>query len=805
MARPKRSKSSSAKSGKPSGNKAKSPHATKSAPAGRHAKSAVAPAPKPRRPSARHEDPPEHQPAVPVKVENKPSKPRDPYFEREARKYERPIPSREYILEFLKRHRTPVNAERLAELIGLHDADDAESLRRRLLAMERDGQVVRNRRSDYVLVDERDLVRGRVIGHPDGFGFLTLDEGGDDVFLSPHEMSSLLHGDHAVVRISGIDRRGRREGKLVEVLERANKQIVGRYYEERGIGYIVPDNKRLHQDVLIESGRNMGARVGNMVVVDIVEQPAHRRSPIGVVAEVLGDELDPGMDTQVAVRSHGLPYTWPLEVDAEVAPLTEVVSEEAKQGRVDLTQLPLVTIDGEDARDFDDAVYCARTKTGWRLVVAIADVSHYVKPTTALDREAKERGTSVYFPGSVIPMLPEILSNGLCSLKPQVDRLCLACDLLLDDDGAIKRMKFVEAVMHSHARLTYTQVGNILIDNDVTLRSKYASLVPHLEALHQLYAVLRGARERRGAIDLDTVETKIVFDERGAIQAIKPLVRNDAHRLIEECMITANIAAARYLLKHKVPALYRVHEGVKTDKLDDLRVFLAELGLILPDREKIRPMDYAQLLAKVGNRPDRSLIQTVLLRSLKQAEYLAENQGHFGLSLEAYAHFTSPIRRYPDLLVHRAIRHVIRGGTRTDYVYSTSDMTAFGEHCSMTERRADEASRDVLATLKCRFMEDKVEQVFAGLVVGVTSFGLFVELSDVYVEGLVHITALGDDYYHYDAVGHRLVGERTKQQYRLADRIEVRVMRVNSDDQRIDLELVKQQKGANVKRVTKKR
>lgn len=723
----------------------------------------------------------------------------DPYAEREAQKYDSPIPSREFIMSVLAESGRLMTREDLVAAFGLHREDDLEALRRRLRAMERDGQLLRNRRGGYGLVDRMDMVRGRVIGHPDGFGFLVPDEGGDDLFLAPREMRQAMNGDRVVARVTGIDQRGRREGAIIEVLERNTHRVVGRIYFEAGISFVVPDHKRLPQDIRIPPESVGGARHGQFVTAEIVEQPNKRSGPVGRVVEVIGDHMAPGMEIDVAMRAHEVPHFWPEAVEAEIQGMAEKVSAAAKRNRVDLRDMPLVTIDGVDSRDFDDAVYCKRTPRGWKLIVAIADVSHYVKPGTALDTEAHLRGNSVYFPERVIPMLPEILSNGLCSLNPEVDRLCMACEMTIDQEGKVTRSRFMEAVMRSHARLTYDQVAGMLVERDEALRTKFEALLEPLEQLYQLYKTLRKLRSRRGAIDFETTETRIVFGADRKIERIVPVVRNDAHKIIEECMIAANVCAARFLGRHKLPTLYRVHEGPQADRLVDLREFLGELGLSLGGGEKPAAGDYARLLAKVQVRPDAHLIQTVMLRSLSQARYSPDNVGHFGLAHQEYLHFTSPIRRYPDLLVHRAIRHQLQNEARkknagkqarlAEFGYSVSDMTSLGEHCSVTERRADDATRDAVDWLKCEYMMDKVGEDYEGIVSSVTSFGLFVELKDIYVEGLVHITALGNDYYHFDPAGHRLRGERTGQTYRLGDPIQVKVVRVNLDDRKIDFEL----------------
>ena len=713
----------------------------------------------------------------------------DPHWEREQEKYERPIPSREFIMAMLAERGEPLTYDEIAAELKLESEEELEALRRRLKAMLRDGQLLRNRKDGFALVDKMDMVVGRVEGHRDGFGFLTPDEGGGDLFLSAKEMRAVMHGDRVVARVSGLDRRGRKEGQIVEVLERRNHSIVGRLHTEGGAAFVVPNNRRITQDIVVPSENLGGAVTGQIVVVEITSPPNQYRQPVGKVIELLGDHMAPGMEIDVAIRDHELPLDWPDAVEQEIASLTPQVPEEAKKGREDIRKVPLVTIDGEDARDFDDAVYCEKDGRGWRLLVAIADVSHYVKPGTALDEEARVRGNSVYFPERVIPMLPEILSNGLCSINPDVDRLCMVCEMFITPAGVVKDYRFFEGVMRSHARLTYTKVAAMLVDQDAALRTQYAAVVPHLEDLYRLYQALRVQRDKRGAIDFDTTETRIVFGADRKIEKIVPVVRNDAHKLIEECMIAANVCAGKYLEEKEMATLFRVHEGPGDEKLLNLRAFLSELGLSLSGGEKPEPKHYAKLLTQIQGRPDLHLIQTVMLRSLKQAVYAPDNLGHFGLSIEAYVHFTSPIRRYPDLLVHRAIRHLLSGKPAQKFRYDHNDMVAMGENCSATERRADEATRDAVDWLKCEYMTDKVGETFDGLITGVTGFGIFVELKDIYVEGLVHVTALSNDYYRFDPAKHRLLGERTNTIYRLADNVRVRVVRVSLDDRKIDFEL----------------
>ncbi len=740
----------------------------------------------------------------------------DPEAAREAEKYENPIPSRELILQHLSERGSPASREQLVDEFGLSSEDDIEALRRRLRAMERDGQLIYTRRGTYAPVDKLDLVCGRVSGHRDGFGFLIPDDGSDDLFLSPAQMRLVFDGDRCLARVAGLDRRGRREGAIVEVISRAHETIVGRYQEESGIGFVMADNPKIQQEVLVTPGRSMDAKPGQFVEIKITHWPTPRFQPQGDVIEVIGNYMAPGMEIDVALRSFDIPHVWPDAVQREAAKLKPEVEEKDKLKRVDLRHLPFVTIDGEDARDFDDAVYCEKL-SGWklfsggfRLYVAIADVSHYVKVGSALDQEAEVRGTSVYFPERVVPMLPEELSNGLCSLNPHVDRLAMVCEITLNKSGKMTDYQFYEAVIHSHARLTYNKVSSMLEQasspEGKRLIGEYGEVLPHLKQLYALYKVLLKARHTRGAIDFETQETRIVFGAGRKISEIKPTERNDAHKLIEECMLCANVATARFLQDHDIPGLYRVHDGPPLERQEKLRAFLGELGLTLhKGKEGPTPKDYQALLEHIQGRPDFHVIQTVMLRSLSQAVYSPDNNGHFGLNYEAYAHFTSPIRRYPDLLIHRAIRSVIRSRRETSHVrragaasmpkariypYDEAALEQLGEQCSMTERRADEATRDVVNWLKCEFMKDRVGESFPGVITAVTGFGLFVELTDIYVEGLVHVTAMPGDYYHFDPLHHRLSGERSGRSFRLGDGVEVRVMRVDLDERKIDFELI---------------
>lgn len=729
-------------------------------------------------------------------------KKKDPHQKREAGKYEHPVPSREFIMECLEEAGEPLSFNALLDAFDLKTPEEREGLRRRLKAMQRDAQLMCNRRQRYALVEAMELVSGYIQGHRDGFGFLIPDnEENPDVFLPAREMRHVFPLDRVLVRVTSSDR-GRQEGMIVEVLERNTQTIVGRFYKESGVAFVDPDDKNIAQDIIIPPDDQMGAKKGEYVLVEIVLQPTKRHQPTGRIIEILGDKLTPGMEVELSIRSHDIPFEWPKSVLQQANKFSPSIKPSELKNRKDLRNLPFVTIDGEDARDFDDAVYCERHQgDSWKLYVAIADVSHYVKTKSALDTEAMERGNSVYFPSRVIPMLPEILSNELCSLKPNVDRLAVVCEMTVNKNAEVTRYKFHEAVIHSHARLTYTTVANWLTNK----KTPDPQLFPHIQTLYQLYKCLLKEKKWRGAIEFETTETRVIFGKAGKIQRIVPLVRNEAHKIIEEAMLLANVTTAHYLEKSKLPTLYRIHEAPHESKLIALKDFLKAFGLRLPGGLHPTGQDYANLLKRVRERPDAHLLQMVLLRSLPQAIYWPENLGHFGLSYDGYCHFTSPIRRYPDLLVHRAIKHILRKQPRNKFIYSKEEMEAFSEHCSMTERRADLATRDALDWLKCDYMMNKLGEEFDGIIVDVTGFGVFIELKDVYVQGLLHITALTNDYYDYDATHHLLRGKRSGKIYRLGDAIRVLVARVDIDDRKIDFELPDGQLQTPKKKKSRKR
>ena len=721
----------------------------------------------------------------------------DPNYAKELAKYDNPIPSRDFILQVIRKQNSPMSKEEIFKTLAIVNEEQQEAMRRRLRAMENDGQLVFTKRKCYALPEKLDLLKGMVIGHREGFGFLQVEGKKEDFFIPNVQMQKVMHGDYVLAQPNGFDRKGRPEVRIVRVLEANKKQIVGRFFLEQGIGYVVPDDSRITRDILIPDNARLGARMGQVVVVELHPRTAPFFQPIGKITEVLGDNMAKGMEVEIAIRKHDIPHSFPSAVEKQLKKWAEDVPEEAKRGRVDLRDLPLVTIDGEDARDFDDAVFCQKQGKGWKLWVAIADVSYYVRPKSALDTEAYNRGNSVYFPNRVVPMLPEKLSNGLCSLNPQVDRLCMVCEITLSAKGKMTDYQFYEAVMNSHARLTYNKVAKIL-EKDTALCERYASLVPHLQDLHDMYQALVKARQQRGAIEFETIESKFIFNALGRIERIEPVVRNDAHKIIEECMILANIASANFMAKHQEPALYRIHAVPSEEKLTAFRSFLAECGLSLSGGNKPTPTDYAQLLEQIKPRPDHELIQTMLLRSMSQAVYSADNIGHFGLALEEYAHFTSPIRRYPDLTLHRGIKYLLakqNGSKRktTDtggYHYQLEEMDVFGAHCSSTERRADDATREVADWLKCEYMQDHVGEEFDGVISSVTGFGFFVRLNDLFIDGLVHISGLANDYYLFDMPKQRLIGENSGMIFRLGDGVKVRVEAVSLEQKKIDFSLI---------------
>jgi len=707
----------------------------------------------------------------------------DPQKEREAMFYEKPLPSRELILKVMADQGVPLSILKLNELLEIAN-DESEAFNKRIRAMERQGQIMRNRKDDFCISEKLNLIPGRIQGHPDGFGFLIPDQGGDDIFLSSREMMQVLHNDRVMVQTIGQDRKGRPEGKVIEILERKNETLVGRVVQGQGVTIVAAEDKRINQDFLIPYHFDMDAKPGQIVVIEITAQPSFKSRPMGKVIQILGNYADSGMEIEIALRKHQLPYNFSQETIEIAESFSKKVTEKDFKGRIDVRDLSLITIDGETARDFDDAVYAESIDKNWRLVVAIADVSFYVQPDKILDKEAFERGNSVYFPRRVIPMLPEALSNGLCSLNPHVDRLCMICDMMIDQQGKVISYKFYPSVMESKARMTYTDVSTLLNETSPELTEKYKAIIPHIKNLESVYKILTKQRHARGAIEFASSETIMIFNDQGKIDRIEPVIRNEAHRIIEECMLAANVCAANFLIENEHPALYRIHEGPTEERLENLRIFLAEFGFMLGGGDKPSIKDYATVIEKIKGRPDEHLLQTVLLRSMQQAVYSPDNIGHFGLAYEAYAHFTSPIRRYPDLLIHRAIK-----ATLEKKKMPAANWHVLGQHCSMTERRADDATRDVSSWLKCYYMQDKIGEIYEGTVAGVTSFGLFVSIDGIYIEGLLHVTELGNDYFTYDKARHAMVGERSHAIYRLGDRLKVKLVRVDLELSKIDFSL----------------
>ena len=737
----------------------------------------------------------------------------DPYGDAEASRYENPVASRKWLLELLEEAGRPLDYEELAVLTKTIEAN-RDGLFARLAAMCRDGQVITDRIGRYVLVDRAGLLSGRVVAHRDGFGFFEPDEGSDTLYLHDRQMRKVFHGDRVLVAVMPPSRhsKSKREARIVEVLERTHQRIIGRLREQAGVQFVTPEDDRFLHEILIPDHQLNGATFGQFVVVQLDHFPESNRQPVGHIIDVVGAASDPGIEVQVAVRTHDLPYQFSEEAMAQAKAFGDTIDAQTANSRLDLRDLPFVTIDGEDAKDFDDAV-CAtpRGKNGWTLWVAIADVAHYVTDNSPLDQTAIERGTSVYFPSEVIPMLPETLSNGLCSLNPHVDRLALAVCLEIASTGRVTKYRFHEVIFQSQQRLTYNQVQDALdaVSADhhspealataiqKTVRFSSNAVAQNVADLYSLYQVLRSAREDRGALDFDSVEPKFSFDEKGKITGVVPRERLEAHKLIEECMLAANVAAARCLKKFKLPTLYRIHEGPSDERLAALRQFLGSMALGLGGGVKPEPSDYQSLLEQAHGRPDFALIQAMILRSMQQAKYAPDPDiGHFGLSYDHYTHFTSPIRRYPDLTVHRLLKRIVQTGAQDDAAHLVRDglpdmqrMVALGEHCSMTERRADEASRDVGQWLKCQFMREKLGEEYQGTITGVAGFGVFILLDALFVEGMVHVTQLPADYWVFSEQQHTLTGERTHQVFRLADSVRVKVARVDLDARRIDFAL----------------
>jgi ribonuclease R len=697
----------------------------------------------------------------------------DPHYDREAEKYESPIPSREHILSFIQQK--PRTKNQLFDLLSLID-EQKKGFERRLRAMVRDKQLSCNKNGLYRPYSNRGLLTGTVIANPKGFGFVSLDKGGKDLRLSSQQMKLVFHGDKIKARLLSRNL----DAEVVEVLETI-KTLVGRLHIENGESYVVVDDKRIKHNIKITELLD-GCVDNQVVIVEILSSPTLESDATGKITTILGNYLDEGVEVDSAIYRHQIPSVFSEKTLSESAKLPTKVLEIDKKDRVDLTSFELITIDGDDSRDFDDAVYAKPSKDGWKLIVAIADVSHYVSEGSSLDAESFERGNSVYFPHKVVPMLPETISNGLCSLNPNVERLCMACEMNVNPLGELLDYKFYSAVMLSHARLTYGQVNEILESKKSPLRNKFSNVVENIDFLYGLYKTLRISRQKRGVMDFDRIESQILFDDKGKIENIVARKRNDAHKLIEECMLMANQATAKFLQKNNEDFLYRNHPKPTAEKVEVTRQFLSAIGLTLEGGIEPESKDFAKVLRNAKGREDENIIKTVVLRTMKQATYTPINDGHFGLAFEDYTHFTSPIRRYPDLLVHRAIKRVLKSKSRPP----SKKMIELGAHLSMTERRADDASRDVEQWLKCEYMRDKVGENFNGIISGVAGFGLFVELSEVFVEGMISIRDLKDDYFIFDDVHHQLKGQNSGKIYRLGDMIKVKVASVSLDDRKID-------------------
>lgn len=728
--------------------------------------------------------------------------------------YDPSVPSRERIMAYLRTIDSPISNADLAQALNT-EYPLSIGFERRLSAMERDGQLFFNKKGLLLINTHLDFIAGKVQGHKDGFGFFIPDDNSEDLFLAPHEMLKVLHGDQVLVRKVG-NQRGKEQATIVEVIKRSTEKLVGRLVKEHSNYIVIPDDQRIKHDIIVPKKHTNKAKNGQIVCIEITQQPTRHTKPTGNVIEILGEVDDPGMEIEIAVRKYDVPHIFSKKCLAQADKIPDHVLDKELKNRVDLRDIPFITIDGQDAKDFDDAVYCVAVNAGteknpvpgWRLLVAISDVSHYVSPNDAIDKDAILRGTSVYFPRRVIPMLPESLSNGICSLNPYVDRLVMVCDMVVPASGAkagqVKAYQFYEAVIRSYARTTYDDVWSMLQQPEGPIAKKFAQFLPLVNELHDLYLALDTQRHKRGAIEFDTIETKIITDDMGKIDRIEPEIRNDAHKIIEECMLAANTSASDFIQRKKRNCLFRVHEGPTTTKLQAFRQFLRSLGLHLDGGEDPTPQDFKNLLDRTRERADFNIIQMMCLRSLQQAVYTPEQSGHFGLAYDSYAHFTAPIRRYPDLLVHRTIKAILNSKKYTPDVPSFNINTdlpkkeqqheiweKLGLVLSAAERRAEEASRDVESWLKCWFMKEHVGETFSAHITSVTSFGLFVTLDTLYVEGLVHISELGSDYFIFNEASHQLSGERTGITYKLTDTVHVQLVRVDLEARKIDFSLVK--------------
>lgn len=724
----------------------------------------------------------------------------DPYQKREANKYKNPIPSREYILSWLKKCQDLISQKNLEKKFGINNQEEKKALRRRLRAMEREGQVIYTRNRCYIAPENLKVVKGKVIGHKDGYGFLRTESLKDDLWLSSEQMRCCIHGDIILAHIVSSDRKGRSSARFLKILQPNDVLIVGRYYIENEKKIVIPDDTRFNFKIFVRLSVKEKIETGSVVVVKLTKHPIRNNKTKGLIVEILGKEMGINLAIDIALRTHAIPSIWSDEVKEQIDTLNNKINQSDFKNRIDLRHLPFFTIDDEDARDFDDAIFCKKKinlEEGWNLWVAIADVSYYIKPNTALDKEAFTRGTSIYFPSLVVPMLPEKISTDLCSLNPYTERLSLICEMSLSKTGELISYKHYEGIICSHGRFTYNEIFKIW-NGDVFLCSKYKELLKYIENLSCLQKVFNCNNSSKKGIDFENIEPKFILDSNFRIKNIHQNIRNDAHKFIESCMILANIASASFVEKHKCPVLFRNHDRPKKDSIVNFRLFLKELGLTLSGGEIPESADYSNLLKNISNRPEYEMIQTILLRSMKQAVYSPDNCGHFGLSLSSYVHFTSPIRRYPDLVLHRAIKYLLSKknyissnnyNSSNTYLYNIHEMKKIGIHCSMTERRADEASRNVIDWLKCDFMNKKIGEILTGVISNVTSFGFFVRLNHFFIDGLVHIASLHDDYYYFDSLGLKLIGKSSKNTYRLGDTLQVQVISVNLNERKIELSL----------------
>ncbi|QCI17359.1 ribonuclease R [Buchnera aphidicola (Aphis helianthi)] len=728
----------------------------------------------------------------------------DTYQKNDYKKYINRIPSRESILSFLKEHKNLINQKKIENKFSINNQEDKKALHFRLKAMERDNQIIYTCNRYYIISENLNIVTGKVIGHRDGYGFLRTETLKEDLWLSIKQMKLCIHGDIILARVIKSEKKGRNSAKVLKVLKPNNVLIVGRYYVEKKIKFVIPDDNRFNFKIFVFSSTlTKKLAIGSIVVVKLNKNFLKKKNKIkGIIVEILGGkEMRTTLAIDIAIRTHSIPYLWPKEVKNQIYEINDKIDQKELKNRIDLRHIPFFTIDEKDACDFDDAIFCKKknNEEGWDLWVAISDVSYYIKSDSPLDKEAIKRGNSVYFPSLVVPMLPEKISIDLCSLNPYVERLCVICEMSLSNQGELIKYKHYEAVICSKGRFTYDEIFKIW-NGDIKLCTKYNKLLKYIKNLLLLQKVFKKYNISKKGIYFENLETKFILDSNFKIKHIYKHIRNDAHKFIESCMILANIASARFIKKYQYPILFRNHDRPTEDSVKNFRMTLKELGLSLSGGEVPESVNYSNLLKKIKNRPDYEMIQTILLRSMKQAVYSPENRGHFGLSLSSYVHFTSPIRRYPDLLLHRVIKNILfeLNNYKKDFkknksfkcnLYHINDIKNIGIHCSMTERRADEANRDVMDWLKCDFMEKKIGNIFTGVVSNVVSFGFFVRLNKYFIDGLVRIDSLHDDYYYFDPVRLKFIGKSTKNIFRLGDTLKVKVVSVNLHQRKIELSL----------------